>query len=198
MPSPGGRWHGLSPVTDEGRQGLTVRTVSCLPLGGRWLGFSRDGGSVPGSIGHSPSLPLRAASPLSEGAKAPVRLPERLTAERKPSPWGKVARAFARDGCGVPHISEQSEYRTGSPPHPSRAVARATLCKQERASLRGTDPVLLRKGFPWREGFSQSGQALHFKTGFSTMPPVCTLFCPMRHVEELGHGPNSCVHSLYF
>ena len=32
----------------------------------------------------------------------------------------------------------------------------------------------------------------------NAMPPVCTLFCPMRHVEELGHGPNSCVHSLYF
>ena len=55
---------------------------------------------MPGSIGHSPSLPLRAASPLSEGAKAPVRLPERLTAERKPSPWGEGGTAQAVTDVG--------------------------------------------------------------------------------------------------
>ena len=56
---------------------------------------------MPGSIGHSPSLPLRAASPLSEGAKAPVRLPERLTAERKASPGEK---AFLRESVAFAPI----------------------------------------------------------------------------------------------
>ena len=40
----------------------------CLPLRGRWHGVSRDGGSVPLLVAHSPShLPVTA--PLWEGAK---------------------------------------------------------------------------------------------------------------------------------
>ena len=54
-------------------EGLTQKyqllSKPCLPLRGRWLGASRDGGSAPGSIGHSPSHALQRDSPLSEGAK---------------------------------------------------------------------------------------------------------------------------------
>ena len=45
------------------------------PLEGRWPSASEVGGSVLGSIGHSPSHALQRDSPLLEGAKAVVRLP---------------------------------------------------------------------------------------------------------------------------
>ena len=41
----------------------------CLPLRGRWHAYRRAGGSVPGSIGHSPSHGLRHDSPPLGGGQ---------------------------------------------------------------------------------------------------------------------------------
>ena len=92
---------------------------TCLPLSGRWLGVSRDGGSVPGSIGHPPVTLCSVTAPSYEGAKAPARIPYAGTARRKPSPRGEGGSPQGLTDVGPIGFPGSPIKRTGSPPHPA-------------------------------------------------------------------------------
>ncbi len=98
----------------------------CLPLRGRWLGASRDGGSAPGSIGHSPSHAFSVPAPSRRGP--------RDCANRQPlppliRPFGPLSSGMTATGSHVHFYSLR-----GAQPYTPGAIGRCFVDSPYRPS----------------------------------------------------------------
>ena len=93
-----------------------------------------------------------AVSFLSVGAAAcpdALEFHTQKQGSEKPSPWGEGVTPFGVTDVG-PIVFRAVQKFAPAPLHTRHGLRRATLCKQERALLRETSPVLLSEGFPSR------------------------------------------------
>ena len=93
-----------------------------------------------------------AVSFLSVGAAAcpdALEFHTQKQGSERPSPWGEGVTPFGVTDVG-PIVFRAVQKFAPAPLHTRHGLRRATLCKQERALLRETSPVLLSEGFPSR------------------------------------------------